>query len=45
MENRHKGPAAPKKSKHKASAKKVIFTVFWNSEGGVLTAFWQNVLQ
>jgi len=45
MENRHKGPLAPKKSKHKASAKNVIVTVFWNPEGVVLTEFWQNMLQ
>jgi len=45
MENRHKGPLTPKKSKHKASSKNVIFTVFWNPEGVVLTDFWQNVLQ
>jgi hypothetical protein len=36
MEYRHKGSPTQKKLKTKASAGKVILTVFWNSEGVVL---------
>jgi hypothetical protein len=39
MEYHHKGLPAPKKLKTKASAGKVMLTVFWNSEGVVLTDF------
>jgi hypothetical protein len=42
MENCHKGSPAPRKSKNKASAGKVIFTVLWNSKGVVLTDFGYN---
>jgi hypothetical protein len=37
MEYRHQQSPAPKKFKTKASVGKVILTVFWNSEGVVLT--------
>jgi hypothetical protein len=39
MEYSRKGSSAPKKCKTKAPAGKVILTVFWNSEGDVLTDF------
>jgi hypothetical protein len=39
MEYCQKGSPAPKKFKTKASAGKVMLTVFWNSEGVVLTDF------
>ena len=39
MEYHHKGSLAPKKFKTKASAKKVMLTVIWNSGGVVLTDF------
>jgi hypothetical protein len=42
MEYRHKGSPAPNKFKTKASAEKVMLTVFWNSEGIVLTDFLEN---
>jgi hypothetical protein len=37
MEYCHKGLPAPKKFKTQPPAGKVKFTVFWNSEGVVLT--------
>ena len=37
MEYSHKGSPAPKKFKTKDSAGKVMWTVFWNSEGAVLS--------
>jgi hypothetical protein len=42
MEYRHKGSRAPNKLKTKASAEKVMLTVFWKSEGVVLTDFLEN---
>jgi hypothetical protein len=36
MEYHHKGSPTQKKSKTKASAGKVMWTAFWNSEGVVL---------
>jgi hypothetical protein len=42
MEYHHKGLPAPKKFKTNGSAGKVMFTVFWNSEGVVLTDFLQK---
>jgi hypothetical protein len=39
MKYHHKGLPAPKNFKTKASAGKVMLTVFWNSEGVVLTDF------
>jgi hypothetical protein len=42
MEYRHKGSLAPNKLKTKASAEKVMLTLFWNSEGVVLTDFLEN---
>jgi hypothetical protein len=39
MEYHHRGLPAPKKFKTKASAGKFMLTVFWNSEGVVLTDF------
>jgi hypothetical protein len=42
MEYCHKGPPAPKKFKTKAFAVKVMLTVFWNSEGAVLTDFMEK---
>jgi hypothetical protein len=39
MEYHHKGSSEPKKFKTKASAGKVMLTVFWDSEGVVLTDF------
>jgi hypothetical protein len=39
MEYRQKGSPAQKKFKTKASAGKVMLTVFWNSDGVVLTDF------
>jgi hypothetical protein len=42
MEYRHKGSLAPDQFKTKASAEKVMLTVFWKSEGVVLTDFLEN---
>jgi hypothetical protein len=42
MEYRHKGLSAQNKFKTKASAEKVMLTVFWKSEGVVLTGFLEN---
>jgi hypothetical protein len=42
MEYCHEGSPAPNKFKTKASAEKVMLTVFWNSEGVVLTDFLEN---
>jgi hypothetical protein len=42
MEYRHKRSPAPNKFKTKASAEKVVLTVFWKSEGVVLTGFLEN---
>jgi hypothetical protein len=38
----HKGSPEPNKFKTKACAKKVMLTVFWNSEGVLLTDFLEN---
>jgi hypothetical protein len=42
MECRHKGSPAPNKLKTKASAEKGMLTLFWNSEGVVLTDFLES---
>jgi hypothetical protein len=42
MEHAHKGSPAPKKFKTKASAGKVMLTVFWNSEGVVIADFMEK---
>jgi hypothetical protein len=42
MEYRHKGSPAPNKCKTKASAEKLMLTVFWKAEGVVLTDFLEN---
>jgi len=39
MDYHHKGLPVPKKVKTKASGEKVMLSVFWNSEGVVLTDF------
>jgi histone-lysine N-methyltransferase SETMAR len=42
MEYHYKGSPVPNKFKTKASAEKVMLTVFWNSEGVVFTDFLEN---
>jgi len=43
MEYCHTGSPAPKEFKTKASAGRVMLTVFWNYEGLALTVFLVNV--
>jgi hypothetical protein len=42
VEYRNTGSQAPNKFKTKASAEKVVLTVFWKPEGVVLTGFLEN---
>jgi hypothetical protein len=44
VEYHYKGPPAQKKFQTKVSAEKVMVTVFWNSEGVVLTDFCEEVV-
>jgi len=44
MEYCYKGLSAPKKFQTKVSAGKVMVNLFWNSEGVVLTDFWEKVV-